>query len=175
MAEPKEKEKAEFKKILTDPAYKKSLNLTTQASIAAYLHTTPLTLNKWREQLDMESAGGSFDIKEYLGRPINKEKLAKAAFKSATKDGKTKSMETLFQMLGELDKRKGESGNREPNATDYNIIAIRTRDALRKEYSNGRGSCPLCHEREVVCTEPHINPEPEYRDSGTMAVVAVPS
>jgi hypothetical protein len=168
MAELKEKEKADYKKILTDPAYKQSLGLTTEASICDYLGITPVTKGKWKEQLTRVDNIKGLDIKDTrLTEIIDK------LFKKALTEHDPKNARALKELLSFVEKQ-GDNGNREPNATDYNIIAIRTRDTLRKEFNNGSGSCPVCGFTKAL-HKPHINPEPELRTDNPVGTVAVPS
>jgi hypothetical protein len=141
--ESKDKEKEEFKKIMTDPAYKQSLGLTTQHSICVYLKITSVTFSKWQKSLERVD-GGDFDIKEFLGSPENKEKLARAALKAATVGGNSKSMETLFKLVGELDKGKEGANKLEYTNNDIALQSERFIAYLREIYERNGGKCPIC-------------------------------
>jgi hypothetical protein len=172
MAELKEKEKADYKKILTDPAYKQSLGLTTEASICDYLGITPVTKSKWKEQF-YTPVGDDFSIKDYLNRPENKRKLVEAALKAATTGANSKSMETLFKLLGELDKSKEGVNKIEYTNDDISRESGKFLDYLREISKRNNGICCLCGKPDFLLGE--VRPDKVNRgEVHTLQSVSIP-
>jgi hypothetical protein len=164
MAELKEKEKADYKKILTDPVYKQSLGLTTESSICEYLGITPVTKGKWKEQLTRVDNPADKD---------NKFTKVLATLEKKAIEGKNPQNARVYKELLEYLRKQGDNGNREPNATDYNIIAIRTRDTLRKEYRESGGVCPICNQSKTLPNEPRLGAEHEREADRQVATLGI--
>jgi hypothetical protein len=167
MSEPKTSAKEEYRKIITDPIYKQSLGLTTEASICKYLKITTATKDKWRNHIESEG----------LSKGIKDERLAKVINKLYQKslEGKNPNNARVFKELLKFVAEQGESGSRELTAADFNLIAIRTRDTLREEYRCGSGSCPVCLRPKVLRTEPCNDTKHEHGESGKMAILGIPN
>ena len=146
---------------MSDPVYKRSLNLFTQQDVCRYLKITPITFKRWEEKLDRiglsdEEVDLKFftdDIKKLVGR--------------------NPQYATLYARLMQYDKPK-EIKERDFSPDEYVSLGIRVREELRREFQIS-GCCPVCHFSKTLCGKPRDDPEPEHQQSGTVAIMAVPA
>ena len=107
-----------------------------------------------------------FDISKALQR--DESKIYQALMAKVT-DRNAKSINDALRMLTELKRGQESKGELTPN--DYTNLAIRTRDALREEFRQSNGVCPVCLRPKILLEEPSLHSEQEHSPNSEVGIV----
>lgn len=164
MQEPKVKEKEEFKKIMVDHEYKKSLGLVTVNDVCKHVGITVRTYYVWQGK----PVDSKFDFDAELEK--NAPKLVKQILKQVSSQKcSPKTLEIYAKLLGKYVDKREDKLKVEFTPTDYSLIAGRVVQGLRDQYQSGNGICPVCQRPKVLVDAVCVDTEPEHGEESQVA------